>query len=122
MRGNLIYSILFLTAACSGGSPTNPGGNQNPNPNPNPNTGANTITLNAGSFSPASLTVTAGAEVRWVNSSGIAHTITPVSHSQWANTTTTSSGTVLTVTLATPGTYNYLCQLHAGMTGSVTVQ
>jgi plastocyanin len=120
MRGNLIYTILFLTGACSGGSPTNPGGNPNPNPNPNP--GANTITLNAGSFSPTSLTVTAGTEVRWVNSSGIAHTITPVNHSQWAHTTTSSAGTALTVTLATPGTFNYLCQLHSGMTGSVTVQ
>ena len=118
MRGSFICTILLLMAACSGDSPSGPGGNPDPNPNPS----VSTITLNAASFSPPTLPVTAGTQVRWVNSSGIAHTITPNGHTQWTHTTTSSTGTALTVTMSTPGTFNYLCQLHSGMTGSITVQ
>ena len=73
-------------------------------------------------FSPTSLTITAGDSVIWKwNGVTVAHNVTfaPVlgRPSDIGNNTSGSFWRVF----ATPGTYNFQCTNHPGMTGSVTV-
>lgn len=75
-------------------------------------------------FSQASLTISAGTAVRWVNSGVMLHTVTPDGHSEWSAATLANSGDRFTHTFNTPGTYAYFCEPHQGqgMTGTITVQ
>lgn len=70
-------------------------------------------------FAPASLTVKSGATVTWTNSDAPSHSV------KWDDGTTGSStlatGATYTRTFATPGTYKYVCGIHASMKGTVVV-
>ena len=74
-------------------------------------------------FSPSSLTISAGPAVRWVNVSTVLHTVTPDGHSEWTSATLSNEGSTFTHTFDTPGTYAYYCDPHLaqGMTGTITV-
>ncbi len=69
-------------------------------------------------FSPGSVTVDAGATVTWTNNDTTAHTATS---SGVFDTGTLQPGQSGSVTLSTPGTYNYICSIHPNMTGSIVV-
>ncbi len=79
------------------------------------------VTLNASSFSPADVTIDVGQTVRWVNGQSITHTITPDGHSEWAGVTVNDEGETFEHTFQNTGAFDYLCQFHAGMVGTVTV-
>lgn len=79
------------------------------------------VTLNPSSFSPPTVTINVGGTVRWVNGAAIAHTVTPDGHSEWSNVSMTASGQTFEHVFDSAGQFPYLCQLHAGMTGTVTV-
>lgn len=79
------------------------------------------VTLNAATFSPAAVTIDVGEMVRWVNGQPISHTITPDGHSEWSSQSVSADGETFEHTFQTAGSYPYLCQVHAGMTGTVTV-
>jgi plastocyanin len=118
----VVLASLLLAACSGGGNPaapgnTNPGGGQPPAPQD-----GNTITLTASAFSPSTLTVAVGTTVRWVNSGAGAHTITPDGHTRWQTVNTSSAGEALAHNFTVAGTFRFLCSLHAGMSGSVTVQ
>lgn len=74
-------------------------------------------------FSPSTLTIDAGTQVRWVNVSTVLHTVTPDGHSEWTTATIADNGDTFIHTFDTPGTYQYFCQPHVGqgMTGTITV-
>lgn len=72
----------------------------------------------ADGFSPATLTVDQGQSVSFVNADGDDHTAT----GSGFNTGIIASGGVATVTLDTPGTFAYACQIHPEMTGSIAVR
>lgn len=74
-------------------------------------------------FSPSTLTIDAGTQVRWVNVSTVLHTVTPDGHSEWTSATIADNGDTFIHTFDTPGTYQYFCQPHVGqgMTGTITV-
>lgn len=75
------------------------------------------------SFIPPSATVTAPAEVRWRNESGVLHNVT-TDDGPWPaafSVNLPSGSDDLEVTLTTPGVYTFFCNIHAGMTGTVTV-
>jgi plastocyanin len=120
-----LLMIFLASAACSSDSPTETGGNNNGGNNGGNNNGGNTnpntVTIAGTSFSPSTLTVAAGTTVTW-NAQNTGHTITPQGHTQWSRVDVSSTGTVLEVTFATPGTYNYFCEPHSGMTGRIVVQ
>ena len=83
--------------------------------------GLTVVTLNASSFSPATVTIDVGEIVRWVNGQAIAHTITPEGHSEWPSQTMSVNGETFEHTFQTAGSYPYLCTFHAGMTGTINV-
>ena len=69
-------------------------------------------------FSPAAITVKAGATVTWTNQDEDAHTVAitgaPVSQPL-------QNGDTFTHVFAQPGTYSYLCTIHPYMRGMVVV-
>ena len=98
-------------------------GNSSPNPvSGNPNQ----VMMKDMAFSPASLTVSVGTTVTWINNDGVNHTVT--SGTPGNNTGVFDSGNIapsgkFTFTFNTKGNFQYYCTLHpTQMQASVTVQ
>lgn len=73
-------------------------------------------------FDPTQVSVAAGGTVRWENLFAVAHTVTPQDHSEWsAGSIGATVGITFEAVMNNPGQYSYLCTIHAGMTGTVTV-
>lgn len=82
----------------------------------------NAVTVSNNLFEPAAIRVAPGVSVTWTwNSSGVTHNVTFASTSI-SSSGNLSSGTFTTAMPSAPGVYPYSCTLHAGMTGTVTVQ
>lgn len=70
-------------------------------------------------FTPAEVTVHAGARVEWVNRDDIPHTVVDAAHSFRSQALDTDDRFAFTFTQA--GTFTYFCSLHPSMTGKVVV-
>jgi plastocyanin len=70
-------------------------------------------------FSPPTLTVTAGTTVTWVNGDDIPHTIAAKDRSFRSKTLDTDGR--FSFTFMTPGQYDYFCSLHPHMVGKIVV-
>jgi plastocyanin len=77
------------------------------------------LTIANYAFSPTTLTVRAGATVSVTNTDSTAHTATAESGA--FDSGTLKPGRSAHLTLSKPGTYTYLCQFHAFMTGTIRV-
>ncbi len=80
----------------------------------------------AQTFSPQSLNVAAGTMVKFVNNDNTLHTVTFTSAPSGVSLSSISdsslaAGNSFTITLTTPGTYQYHCTIHTWMTGTITV-
>lgn len=82
--------------------------------------GEATIEIKDFAFSPADLTVRAGARVTWANRDAAPHDA--VADGQGWKTEVLNKGASATVTFDTPGTYQYHCSIHPYMKAIVTVQ
>jgi len=102
----LIISMIFFS--CSKSSTT-----MNTN---NPNT----VSIKNMAFSPASVNVTTGTTVTWVNNDAIAHTVTADNGS--FDSGNIAPGNSFTHTFSSAGTVSYHCSIHPMMTGSVAVK
>ena len=102
-------------------TPTNTPVPPSPTPTPTPtNTPVPvpiTIKVNNYSFSPSNATVASGQTVTWVFETG-AHSATTSAFNSGIRT----MGQTYSFTFNTSGTFNYVCSIHSGMTGSVTVK
>jgi plastocyanin len=72
------------------------------------------------SFTPSTITVPAGTEVRWTNRDDIPHTVVADDNSFKSKALDTDQEFAFTFTK--PGTYKYFCSLHPRMTATVTVK
>jgi len=72
------------------------------------------------SFQPASLTIKAGTEVIWTNTSDAPHTVTSNTNAFTASNDITQNQTFMMV-FATPGTFKYHCTIHTYMMATITV-
>ncbi|HEX6925749.1 MAG TPA: plastocyanin/azurin family copper-binding protein [Longimicrobiaceae bacterium] len=82
------------------------------------------IGLTANRFSPDDVVIPVGSTVTWVNETSTTHTISPNDPGQsgtWPEQTISGEGTEYQHTFSTAGTFDYVCKLHAGMTGVVRV-
>ena len=115
----LSAAALSLSVACGGsasdGYVTDPGGGSG---NPTP-TSTNAVAVSDNQFSPSAIQVSPGTTVTWTwaSNSSPHNVIFSDGGSQTLGANATYSRA-----FATAGTYNYLCTLHAGMSGSVTVR
>ena len=74
-------------------------------------------------FSPSSLTVRVGTTVRWVNMDVVEHTVSFGTHDNPTGVESPLLGHMgaFTYAFTEPGTYEYHCDPHPYMMGSVTV-
>jgi plastocyanin len=117
--GFLLIMALILTA-CGGG------GNQ-PAAAPNAapavqNAGGSTqeVKIVNFSFTPATLTVSAGTTVKWTNQDSAAHTVTANDGS--FDSGQMAQGATFSFTFSKAGTFSYKCGNHPTMLGKVIVQ
>jgi plastocyanin len=71
-------------------------------------------------FDPASLTVTLGDYIRWINFGAMAHTTTDTSEGLW-DSGSLDPGDFFIYRANTPGTFNYVCSFHPGQDGLLIV-
>jgi plastocyanin len=79
-------------------------------------------------FNPSSITVVIGKNntIQFTNSDSTTHTVTFTSAPSGVSLSSISdsgisAGTSFTITLTTPGTYQYHCSIHSWMSGTITV-
>jgi len=75
-------------------------------------------------FSAPTITIDRGTVVRWRNTTGTFHTVTPDGHQAFTEHQTSTSGDRFEIRFDTPGRYRYHCLPHQalGMTGEVIVR
>jgi plastocyanin len=72
------------------------------------------------SFTPATITVTAGTTVSWINRDDIPHTV--ASDGKEFKSKALDTDEKFSYTFSKAGTYVYFCSLHPKMTGKVIVE
>jgi len=73
------------------------------------------------SFEPATLTITPGTTVTWVNQDDVPHNIVS-SEGKTLKSPVLDTDQKFSYTFSQPGTYAYFCGIHPRMTGKVIVQ
>jgi plastocyanin len=71
-------------------------------------------------FSPNTQNVPVNAVVRWTNTDGMDHTVT--SSNGTFNQGLAANGGTVCLRFTAAGVYNYICTIHLGMSGQITVQ
>ncbi|WP_225984730.1 cupredoxin domain-containing protein [Noviherbaspirillum aerium] len=85
-----------------------------------PPAAVHTATIEAMQFSPASLEISVGDRVTWKNADPFPHTATAVG--QQFDSGIIAAGETWTWTSKRKGIYPYICTLHPGMKGTITVK
>jgi amicyanin len=98
---------------CSGGGTTN-------SPTTTAPAGGNAVTMSNFSFSPATLTVSAGATVTWTNRDSVTHTV--VSDTGVFDSGNMGRNASFSHTFDIAGTYTYHCGPHPYMKGTIVVR
>ncbi len=122
----LVLSALVLLAACGGGSTGTTPAATPTQANNAPVVMITTDSSGTFTFSPATITIKAGATVTWKNVTSVAHTVTSddggkAFDSGTSNPIAAQTGT-FSFTFKTPGTFTYHCTFHPFMKGTVIVQ
>ena len=109
--------LVVALAACGSDSPSGPSGSKNQT--------VDVFTV-GDAFSPAFATIARGDTVRWnfkPGSDGMGHNVrfTPATAGAPSDINVLSTGTSSRV-FNTPGSFSYVCDVHPGMNGAVTVQ
>jgi plastocyanin len=118
-----LFAGAMVAAGCSKES-SGPS-NQGPPTTPPPGTTNVQVSMGESTFNPSSVQLPIGGSVTWRNATATQHTITPQGFEQpgsWgAVSVPAQTGFTFTHTFNSAGTFNYVCNLHAGMTGTVRV-
>ena len=122
LRATALAAVVLLSA-CGGSSSTGTTGGNN---NPGGGGGGNVVATTSGSMVgtavvPPAISVGSGAVVTFTNNDGFAHNVTFTNTAIGATPDFSTGSRTLTMP-TTAGTYAYRCTIHAGMSGTVTVQ
>jgi len=104
-------SLLFSTVLISCSKSSGTSNNAPPEPN--------TVSIINMTFTPATITVTAGTTVTWKNNDNMTHTVTANDDSY--DSGNIGAGSSFSKTFSIAGTYPYHCSIHPSMTGKVVV-
>ncbi|MBI4441686.1 cupredoxin domain-containing protein [Candidatus Woesearchaeota archaeon] len=91
-----------------------------PSPSTQLNVTENVVVLQNTQFTPQAITVKNGTSVTWINKDPFAHTVT-ASHG-FFDSGQLEAGFNFTKRFEMPGTYDYVCNFHPGMSGTVIVE
>jgi plastocyanin len=72
-------------------------------------------------FAPATLKITTGQKVTWINDDSAPHTVTTTSGPKKIDSGQIKQGASFSYTFGTPGTYAYYCAYHPDMKAAITV-
>ena len=92
--------------------------------NPTPGGAATQISIKGFAFNPNQPSVTKGATITWTNDDGTTHTVTsgvPGTPSGKFNQSV-DAGKAFSFTFTETGTYEFFCNIHQSMRGTVTVK
>ena len=78
------------------------------------------ILIQSFAFSPNSVTVAAGTEVKWTNEDAPGHTVLS-DDGTTIKSPTLNKGESFSMVFNTPGTYSYYCSIHPSMKGTIVV-
>ena len=114
----LAIAVLALFAGC--------GGSDEPTPSEPASTGASggdvvEVRMKDILFMPENVTAKVGQTVRWTNDDAVAHNVKAESGSDFASDSL-SKGETFEFKLDKAGKIPYVCTIHAGQKGSITVQ
>ena len=119
MRRTLLYVALALLVCSAGATaaqkPAKPAAQKPVKP------ATHTVTIDATSFKPATLTVKPGDTVLWVNKDMVPHTATSKKAGVF-DSNTLAPGKSWKHTFKGKGEFQYLCQFHPTMKGSIVVK
>ena len=126
---SLLASALIALSACGGGggyggsgSNNNGGGGGVVDPG-TPPVVTTAVTMTGLTFSPRAIQVSPSATLTFTNNDvGTAHNVTFAAGAGITNIGDFTTGARTTTAPSAPGTYNYQCTNHAGMSGTITVQ
>lgn len=80
------------------------------------------VTMRNLQFEPKALTAKVGQTVRWTNGESIPHNVVAQDGPQKFESDTFGQGGTFELKLTRPGTITYVCTIHPGMEGTITVQ
>ena len=125
-----VVAVMLLGAAC--------GGSASSEPTASPDKGEETISLEGLAFAPERIVVAAGTRITWTNDDSVMHTVTSgIKGEQGApgvskgkpdrpdgtfDAALDDDDASFSFTFREPGTYEYFCRIHGGMTGVVVVE
>ena len=113
-------TLLALLAAACGGDDGGGGGEQGASSEACPS-GSVEIKMVDIKFDPEDATVGVGQEVCWINEDSIDHNAVAESGADFESELY-GKGETFTATVDQPGTVEYVCTIHPGMTGTLTVE
>jgi plastocyanin len=124
MRTSVAFALALTIFAAGCGGSKSPSG---PSGQPGPGATGNTVTIRgvgydgagSASFSPGNLTVNPGTLVTWENTDTISHSV--VSSTNLFNGQLAPSG-AFEHRFQASGSFPYVCVIHAGMGGTITVR
>ena len=118
--------ILLVLAACSGGDGGNGSGGGGGGSSEGGGGSGTEVSLTGFAFSPASITVSAGDTVTFVNGDSAPHTVTEGQNGEAADDPIVdeevAGNSEIQVTFDEPGTYQITCLFHSNMNMTVTVE
>jgi plastocyanin len=117
----LLITILLVSNGCNKSSYNNATGMNNPyGTGGSAGPGLNEVFLQGMTFTPATISITAGTTITWTNKDGYAHTVT--SDTNLFDSGNLASNGTFKYTFATAGTFPYHCSIHKSMTATVVVK
>jgi plastocyanin len=111
-----VLLLAILMAACGGDDGGEAGGSSDSCPS-----GAVVIKMVDIKFDPEDATASAGQQVCWVNEDTIEHNAVAEEGGQFESDLF-GKGKTFTTTIDSAGTIPYVCTVHPGMTGTLTVE
>lgn len=93
-----------------------------PQSSPSAQTSITTVSIKNFAFNPASISVTKGTTVKWMNNDSTAHQIVSDPDGSVFKSEVLNPGQSYTYTFDETGTFNYHCGIHPFMKGAVTSQ
>lgn len=116
----VLFTLSLLIAGCSKDDDYSTNGSSSTGTQ-----GANEIFISGMAFSPASKTIAIGTTIKWINKDGTTHTVTsgtPGSPSGTFNSGNFGQNGEFSFKFDQAGTFNYFCNIHQSMTGTIIVQ
>jgi plastocyanin len=87
---------------------------------PSSSTGTVKVTMQDIKFAPHDITVKVGQKIQWTNNDQVGHNVTATKGATFASDTV-NNGQTFTYTPTKAGVIDYVCTIHSGQDGTITV-